>query len=182
VRNVDIEAHLKNLAGQYANIKEITLADAIVGDYGFLNGIRPARGGFVPTHSFMISRNGEYLGGLVRPRVGAFNRPLHDVDGSGLGGCVFIGVSHGGRLGARDWPLGHRRSRAHGPYEHRFAQGAGADQSKPRGRRSYGASGSPIRCHGFRHDIREAAEIFGRYLRGRKRTEDATQSLLDFLE
>src|SRR5688572_17763387 len=71
VRNVDIESHLKKLAAQYANIKEITLADAIVGDYGFLKTIYPTRGGYVPTHAFMIAQPGKYMGPLSVPYVWA---------------------------------------------------------------------------------------------------------------
>lgn len=48
VRNTVLVAVLKDLALRYSNIREIGLADAIVGDVGFLD--RPDR----PYHAFMI--------------------------------------------------------------------------------------------------------------------------------
>ena len=69
VRSADIENELRALAKKYKNVFEIDLSDAIVGDVGFLKNLRPARGGYVPTHAFMISKPGNYRAGLAKPFV-----------------------------------------------------------------------------------------------------------------
>lgn len=53
VRNVDIDAHLAELAVKYKNVKPIAIEEAIVGDIGFLLGTNK-RGLLSPTHAFMV--------------------------------------------------------------------------------------------------------------------------------
>jgi hypothetical protein len=48
VRNVDLVAALKAAAGSYENVIELGLADAIIGDIGFLSNLRR------PSHAFMM--------------------------------------------------------------------------------------------------------------------------------
>ena len=48
MRNTDLVTALNNLAATYDNVKELGMADAIVGDIGFLSDLRR------PSHAFMI--------------------------------------------------------------------------------------------------------------------------------
>lgn len=51
VRNTDLVASLRKAASSYENVKEIGLADAIIGDIGFLSNL------LRPSHAFMLCQN-----------------------------------------------------------------------------------------------------------------------------
>jgi Putative amidase domain len=62
VRNTTLVPALQNLAANYTNVVEIGLADAIVGDVGFLNYLQP-------THAFMICEPFDLGDPLLAPKV-----------------------------------------------------------------------------------------------------------------
>lgn len=51
-RNTEIVAALKDLSTKFENVKEISISDAIIGDFGFFNKLSLSR----PTHGFMICK------------------------------------------------------------------------------------------------------------------------------